>query len=389
MARKPAEAKEEAAEGERRKRRKRTPDGPWRPTPLPWILGAGRSCLVVAEPVRILSATLPEAFLLAASLKDAEVVAFDHSARRVRAAKTAATRRRLRNLRIEYAQIDQPALGELIGGNFNAVIAHDVLHQAGNIDGAWGNLSAACAPDGSLYVMLRGSAHPAGRIDAALASFGLDRASPDAPQVHSLLAAIGGFACASPEDLAAEFGPSGAGAFSASDWVDQAARAGLHLRATTLTSRYLTRALAGGGTGLLAAFSLPALASLLDSYLQPASFEMVFTREVPAEPPWREPGALLDWTPVGRFLPLFKLQPLGEPWDALATVEVEIHGVLEPQSFTLSRYMLELLRLSDGRATLREIIAAIPHETGAETLVGGLHFLHHAFILELLPPAHS
>lgn len=31
-------------------------------------------------------------------------------------------------------------------------------------------------------------------------------------------------------------------------------------------------------------------------------------------------------------------------------------------------------------------MASIPHETKVQDIVGGLHFLHHTFIQELLPP---
>lgn len=385
MARKPAEAKDAEAPAAPRKRRSKAADGPWRLPPLPWILRAGRGRQTPSEPLRIFSASLTEAFLLAVHLRDAEVVAIDAAASRVRAARTAAGRRRLRNLRIEEASLDQPALGELIGGNFDVVLAHEVLHRCTDPDGALRNLSAACAPEGTVYVTVRGPSHPAQRFDAALARFGLDRGDdthelPDAAKVHLLLAGLGGFAA---ENLETEVGTSAA---PAGEWIARASGAGLHLRATTLTARYLPRALAGGGTRLLASFSLPALAGFLDSYLCPEKLELVFSRQAPAEPPWRDPDALADWIPAGRFLPLGKLPELEAPWDALASVDVEIIGVLEPQNFTLSRYMLELLRRSDGQISLRELMAGIPHETKVDDILGALHFLHYAFILELQPP---
>jgi len=386
MARKPAEENKDAAPAAKKRRRQRAADSPWRPPPLPWILAAGSDRPAADFPARIFVANLPEAFLLAGHLKDAEVVAIDPSEALVRAARTSAARRRLRNLRIEQASLDQPALGELTGGNFSIVLAHDVLHRCDDHAQAWRNLSAACAPGGSVYVSLRSAAHPSHRFDQALAAFGLGREdeSGDRPEVSAiqrLLSGLGGFAAPDTEGTAAESSP-----FTAKDRLAQAAEAGLHLRATTLTARFLPRALAGGGTRALAAFKLPKLVSLLDEYLCPSSFEMVFAREAPCEPPWHDPDVLAEWIPLGRFLPLGKLEAMAEPWDALAAVDVEIHGVLEPQSFTLSRYMVELLRCSDGKTPLGELMKSIPHETKPADLLGGLHFLHHAFILELIPP---
>ena len=161
---------------------------------------------------------------------------------------------------------------------------------------------------------------------------------------------------------------------------------GLSLRATTLTAKTLPASLSAGGTKPLSSFPLPRLAILLDQFLAPASVEMVFSRQPVSDVPWGEPEALLDWRPVSRFLPLGKLQEMQEPWNGLAGIEVEITGVLAPQNFTLSHYLVELIRRSDGRKTLSQITSEIPHEISAADLVGALHFLHHSFILELQEP---
>jgi len=389
MGRKSTQAGDEAPKAPPRKRRGKRHDDPWRPPPLPWILRAGRNTeSSLPDPSRILSAALPEAFLVAHNLKEVEVVAIDGDESRVRAARAAAARRRLRNLRIEHAPLDQPALTELVGGNFDAVLAHDVIHRCLDLPQVWRNLSAACAPHGSLYVCLRGPGHPSHHYERALGAFGLgpEDANNDEPlddgKILALLGALGGFS----SDTASPGLPASQVACSAADWLDQASDAGLHLRASTLPSRFLPRALAGGGTRLLTSFTLNRLVSFLDDYLQPASLEMVFSRQPASEPPWSDPAQLGRWIPAGRFLPLSSLEALGEPWDGLAAVDVEIHGVLEPQSFTLSRYMLELLRSSDGRTNLDQLMASIPHETSVGDIVGGLHFLHHTFIQELLPP---
>ncbi|MBJ7390164.1 MAG: methyltransferase [Chthoniobacterales bacterium] len=362
--------------------------GMWRLPPFAWIQNSGCTGLLPHPPERILCATLPEAFLLAASLKEAEVVALNPSADLVKAGRTGASRRRLRNLRIEQAELDQPALGELIGGNFDVVLAHDVLHCVRDADAAFANLSAACAADGSVYVSVRTPGHPSARLDAAMEAFGMDaRESGDeeAGKVRRLLAAMGNFLSAAPE-LAGDADGRADQTAPIVAWLDRASAAGLHLRASTLTAKALPRALVSGQTSLLAAFSTPSLVSLLDGFLQPASVEMVFTRTAHREPPWRNPDELREWRPVCRYLPLAKLQPLEPPWDGMAAVEVEIQGILEPQNFTLSRYLLEILRRSDGEKSLGELMQGIAHEADPATLVPGLHFLHNAFILELQEP---
>lgn len=391
MPRKPASAKAEDTKQRPAKRRAAVPRGLWRLPPLAWILNGGRFGRPVPAPSRILCATLPEAFLLAASLKETEVVALDSSAELVKAGRTAASRRRLRNLRIEQAELGQAALGELVGGNFDVVLAHDVLHCVRDADAAFANLAAACAENGAVYVSVRSTAHPSARLDAGLAAFGLERCeitedNKEAESVAKMLAGLGGFLPAHVLEFSRELQGEGTGAAPLAAWLDRAGAAGLHLRATTLTAKTLTSALGAGGTKPLSSFPLSKMAVFLDKFLAPSSVELVFSREAVAEIPWSEPDRLLSWRPISRFLPLAKLPEMQEPWNGLAGIEVEIHGVLAPQNFTLSHYLVELIRRSDGTKNLAELMAEIPHETEVSELVGALHFLHHSFILELQTP---
>lgn len=392
MPRKPAADKQSSDTRKKPARpRKQRAQGVWRPPPLPWILRAGRRGDGAAPPSRILCTGLTEAFLLAANLREAEVTAIDPDAETVESARRTATRRRLHNLRIEQALLDQPALGELIGGNFDLVVAQDALHCAEDADAAFVNLAAACATDGTVYTSVRSASHPSSRLDAGLAAFGLDRSEIDGDNeksgnVAKMLAGLGGFLTLNTPALARELQGGGTGPAPLAAWLDRAGAAGLHLRATTLTAKSLPGSLAAGGTTPLCSFPLGDLAVLLDNFLAPASVELVFSRRSVPDVPWGNPETLRDWRPVSRFLPLAKLPEMQEPWNGLAGIEVEIHGVLSPQNFTLSRYLVELIRRSDGSKSLAELMAGIPHEIDIAELVGALHFLHHSFILELQEP---
>lgn len=388
MARKSA-ADQQPGEAPAKKRRARAAAGTWKLPPLPWIVNAGRAAHHGPVPQRILCLNLAEAFVLASHLRDIEVTLLESDGNIADQARKAARRRRVANLRIEHGAIDQPALGELAGGNYDVIIAHDVLHQAADHDAALRNLSAACAADGSLYLALRCTGHPASRFGEALGAFGLDRhdiygEDNEPSRLARLLGALGQFLPSDGRPLRGDFA-AGEGNSLAS-WIERAGQCGLHLRATTLTSKTLPAALVAGGTGPLASFSLPRLATLLEEFLRPPLLEAVFSRQAPAAPPWREPDFLAAWRPVSRFLPLAKLETLPPPYTEPAAVEVEIDAVLPPQKFQLSRYLLEILRRSDGKASLADLMAQIPHQTTLAELTPGLHFLHHAFILELLPP---
>ena len=383
MARKPAADNPDAST---KKRRRSSRSDAWRPPPLPWILRAGRTSDEVFGTSRFLCCDLPEAFALASHLKEAEITLLEADPTLADTAGKAARRRRLPNLRVEYGNIDQEALGELTGGNYDVVLAHDTIHRAADPASALHNLAAAAALSGTVYLGLRGSTHPGNRVAQTLAEFGIDVAeigddNENGQKVGRLVGGLARCLPVEPRDLAAEF--RHAAGRSLVDWLGLAETAGLHLRASTLTAQALPAALPGGGTALLTNFKLPKLCRLLDTLLQPPGYHLLFSRQPVVEPPWRDPSQLASWRPLSRFLDLAKLEPLPPPLTDAASVEVEIDGVLAPQNFTLSRYMLEVLRRSNGRHSIGDLMAAIPHETEIGELAPALHFLHHAFILEL------
>lgn len=384
MARKPAADNPDAPA---KKRRRPSRSDAWRPPPLPWIMRAGRTDHAPVGASRFLCCDLPESFALAAHLKEAEITLLEPDFAVADAVRKAARRRRLTNLRVECAAVDQEALTELTGGNYDTVVAHDALHRAADPAAALRNLAAAASETGTVYLGLRGSTHPSGQLESVLGEFGIGCAEIDAEneQTTKIARLVGGLARCLPaetRDLADEFRQAAGRPLS--EWLPLAADAGLHLRASTSTAQALPAALPGGGTALLATFSLSRLCRLLDTLLRPPTHQLLFSRQRPVEPPWQQPEDLRSWRPVSRFLDLSKLDPLPPPLTDAASVEVDIDGVLSPQNFTLTRYMLEVLRRSNGQRTIGEIMAEIPHTTEINQLLPAFHFLHHAFILELV-----
>ena len=355
---------------------------------------AGRTHGRGGIPKRILSATLPEAFFLASNLKEAEVVALCEDPAELRGARVSASRRKLKNLRIEEGRLDQPALTELVGGNHDLVIANDVMHGVDELGIALANIASTSSPEGSIYLSVRGSSHAATRFDQALSKFGLDRPeslpedpSSETSRILLLIASLGGFLPRDRQAFARELrvgASSPGGAAPLEYWLEESAKAGLYLRSTTQTSKSLPATLSTGGSGLLSSFSLPKLASLIDQIQRPPRIELILSKYRYSEPPWKNPQDLATWHPSARFIPLSSIAALDPPWEALAGVEVEIQGILEKQKFTLSRYMLEILRRSDGSMPLGKLMEEIPHEVSLEEISGAFHFLHYSFIMEML-----
>lgn len=377
--------------------RRRTQSLSWTLPPLGWIMEAGRTRGRGGIPKRILSSTLPEAFFLSSNLKESEVVALCEDPAELRGARISAGRRKLGNLRIEVGRLDQPALTELVGGNHDLVIANDVMHGVDDIGSALANIAATSAAEGSIYLSVRGASHASTRLDEALSKFGLDRpetlpedSSSETSRVLLLIASLGGFLPQDGQAFARELrgGSSSQGAAAPLEyWLDESTKAGLHLRSTTLTSKALPASLSAGGSGLLSSFSLPKLASLVDQIQCPSRLELILSKERYSEPAWKDSENLAKCHPSARFIPLSSIAPLEPPWDALVGAEVEIQGILEKQKFTLSRYMLEILRRADGTLPLGKLMEEIPHEVSLEEITGAFHFLHYSFIMEMLEAA--
>jgi hypothetical protein len=295
-------------------------------------------------------------------------------------------------LSIEHGSLDQEAFGEMAGGNFDLIVAHDVMQRVSDPLAAMTNLAVAAGPTAPVYVSLRGEGSCYGRIERALEAFGI--ALPDMAEageevwaIARMVSALGGLVPGNRGDLL-PLCERGRGR-PLSSWLELCHGCGLQLRATTLTAQTLPCCLAGGGTGWFSSFSLPRLAGWLDEYLRPAMTNCVFARTPVIDPPWLAPEQLLDWRPVARFIDASAIQPMPLPLESPASIEAEIQGVLPAYRFVLSRYLIEIIRRADGRTSLRKLMEKLPSAAKAGDLLPALHFLHHCFLLELLPAARA
>jgi hypothetical protein len=329
---------------------------------------------------------IPEVLALAKGLTESEFVVLDSSPVQARSLRTACSRRKIRNVRIETGTVDQEALPELVGGNFDLVLAPGALRGLESIERAMENLSACTAADGgALYFELDAAHHPSSRSVDFLSLLPNGLEAETARRLEILAAGICGVRPHPPASVPG----IPARCWPLRQWLDVATASGLHLASCTLPSRLLPLTLPFGGIDPVCGLDLVALCRLLEAMTAPRVLQAVFSRRPMDDPPWTDSDALAEWRPSVQFWPRDKVPVMEPPLSKFMELTIDIPGILEPQKLQITAFLLEFLRLSDGQTPVRRILDAIPHPAKTEEVLGALFFFHHTCILRLLPPIAS
>jgi hypothetical protein len=380
----PRKSKKESGNAEVRRVRRRQAALNWRMPPLPWILSAGRAA-VSAPPRRILvGGCIQEALVLAKSLPACEIVAIDSSQKHVRAMRLSAQRRKLKNLSPLEASLDHPHLAEATGRNFDLAILPGFSTPAQDLVAALANLTDCVSrSSGTVYIRISGESHPFQRSREILGALGKSPRAADESEKASPLMLL---AASLAGDTMPESTPFHTADFSLPDWTSAFRTAGFHFVSSLHVPAILARGLSAGGVEALVPRGNEELAVLLDRIAPPVERHLLFSTETTAEPSWQDPKLLAEWRPAIRFWPRGKIPPQSAPFNRVFSVDLEIQRVLPKFSLQLSAYMLELLRLSDGATSLRDLMDRIPHEATVEDLLPALWFFHQSCIATLQPP---
>lgn len=350
----------------------------WRLPPLAWILSAGRPQPHAALSRVLVCRAIPEALILAKSLPDTDFIVIDSSPEALRLLQIAAKRRRLANLEALTASLEQPALAELTGRNFDLVLAF--FDQELNFSACLENLQACASRiHGTVYVRFPGPGHPLRRLDKILPDLGLESGTSTRKNpLLELLSAMGG------DPFQSNLQPDPEWGFS--DVLQKFTSGGFHYAASLHVPETLTRSLNAGGLSPLTHLSREALGRLIDHLGCHPIHQVIFSTQPCPEPPWAETDALGAWRPFAQYLPRTSIPPQEAPFDRALVVDVSIHGVLSKIQMNISSYVLELLRNSDGQSSLQQLMLEIPSQAPLKELVPALFFFFHSTILNLLPP---
>jgi hypothetical protein len=367
-----------------RKYRRLKPLPQWRLPPLPWILFNGGAQLDQPPKRILLGGSVQEAFILAKSLPESEVVVLEESPKFARAMRISAQRRRLANLTVLQGMWSQPHLTESTGRNFDLILLPGFPVGPNDMAAALENLSQCASPlSARVYLRVTGENHPFIKKSEVSEAFGgkSDKAIFSSPTSPDLL-----LAAALAGDSMPDCTPLQSTSFSLSDWISVFKTVEFQFVSALHTPAILSRALAAGGLEALMDRGAESLAVLLDRIATPIERHIIFSTSPVPEPPWNIPDQLSNWRPFVHFWPREKIPLQNPPFNRVFSVDLEIQRVLPKMSLQLSAFMLELLRSSDGKKTLSEIISSIPHQASVDELRPALWFFHQACILNLRPP---
>ena len=350
-------------------------------------------------PDRILVAgcgTGAEAFLLRRRFPDAEMIAVDFSPRSIQLAR-GLQKKMLFGRPVHFLAGDLTArsFAKTVGRNFDFITCHGVLSYIPNPARALANLARVLAPHGALYLGVNGASHISIGWRRVLAADGFDlNRFEDGPRLRASLKLFDALAEHAPGQIARQDAEYLAGdlfgalnrALPLARWNGLARRAGLHCCGSLAALAALRPVLNGNFGGLLMPLSRGEVAERFD-WLRPAPFHyLIFRREAPPAPPWGDAEALLAWRPQLTKLYRHRWPKRKAAGEGTPKVEFRSRSTNTLVEMRVPAWELAILQESDGKRSLRQIIAACLLNPPRKTLVSQLYLLHQFAILNLRPP---
>ena len=364
----------------------------WRLAPMKWIQALWQPSQ--PNPKRILVAgcgTGNEAFAFARRFPEAKIVAVDFCSRSIALAADCQKRATgSRNIRFVVGDLTNPQLAKIVGRHFDFISCHGVLSYIPKPERVLRILGGCLAPDGALYLGVNGAAHHSGGWGKVLPDFGFEMADfQDGRGLRSILKlfdalaghSTGTIARKTPEYLASDLFCPLIHNWPLADWTRHCREAGLHFLGNYSMHRTLHMALNDDVFHLLMPRSRAAVAELAD-VLNPATFHRaIFAARPPADPPWEDRDRLLGCYPVLTDVYRHQWPKRRRSWADLRSLEIrstEMNAIVE---LHVPHWEVEILRQSNGRKSLREILAEIPQRVTFQSLREQLYQLHHLWVL--------
>jgi SAM-dependent methyltransferase len=370
----------------------------WRLAPLDWILSIDRDRKSI--PRRMLVAgcgTGSEAFMLQDALPKADVVAVDFSANSIRIARqTQAKSSARKRLHFIKADLTQPDLQAVVGGEFDLVVCHGVLSYIPEPAVALRNLAQCLRPDGLLYLGVNGASHFSASLRPVLARLGIDVAlmpkDGNWRRLVQMWEAVDNGAKAGPLTLLPDwylggdfFGPV-LHNLALNRWTEVFGKAGLFLRASQGAHRALRPMIASEVTALMMPRSRAEVCELLD-LMHPAGFHrLVLTRQPMATPPWENRGKLLSWRPAPTGLYRLSSRRRTKRSVELPVIVLKSASLDTMFEWPMPRWEVEVLRRSDGVKPLGQILDEIGQGASAADVSEQLFLLYQFGVMNVLPP---
>ena len=369
----------------------------WRLAPMKWINAVWQTTRPF--PQRILVAgcgTGNEAFAWRRQFPRADIVAVDFSPQSVAIARHLQKRApRAQRIRFLVGDLAAKRFSKIVGHDFDFISCHGVLSYVPKPERVLRNLAQCLNADGALYLGVNGGQHPSVGGRQFLPAFGFDMTElRDLSRLRQLLklcdAILGnkGASCLANKPasyLASDlFGPLIRN-LPLSDWISMARDAGLYFQSNYSAYRVLRRTMEQDFPQFLIPRSRGELCELVEK-LAPSSFhQILFTRRPPVNPPWEGHDALLAWRPILTRLYTVRVPKRARQWQALRVVTMKSPSTDSRLDWRMPEWGLEILRRSDGKRTLREIVQKLAEPIRRDLLQKQLYQLHQLLIINLLP----
>ena len=371
----------------------------WRLAPMAWINALWKPGAKDQSMRKILVAgcgTGSEAFKFRRCFPKAKIVAVDFSPRSIAIARHLQKCARPKpKIRFVVADLASRNLSKITGNGFDFVSCHGVLSYVPQPVKVLTNLKRLLKTDGALYLGVNGTEHFSVRGRLFLPAFGFDLAEPhEGPYLRNVLKlweAIlnepGGtsFAKFPIGYLAGDlFGPL-IHNLSLRDWTRLASTAGLHFQSNCSSWRTLRSAMEKAQFRLIIPRSRSEVCQLLAIAAPERFHKLLFTRQAPTNPPWQNQEELRRWRPTLTNLYVVHLPRRTSSQQTLRSVTFKSVAMNTRLDWKMPEWEVEILRRSNGRQSLHEILGGIPHPVPSWLLREQLYVLHQLLVITLLP----
>ena len=369
----------------------------WVLPPVPWIKAIWQR----QQPVRrILIAgcgTGNEAFAVCQKFSNAEIVAIDFSARSIRVAKNLQRRnRKFGNIQFLVCDLANPRLPKIVPDNFDLISCHGVLSYIPQARNVLHNFARCLAPNGLLYLGLNGESHPSRSWRPALSGLGINVMEfHETPSLRPLLKLFevlsghrsGAIAERNAGYLAGDlFGPL-IHDWPLTQWSKLFRAAGLHLLGSYSVFRPLRAAFQDDLYRSLMPRSRAQVVELFEM-LKPSGFHrLILSRQRELRPPWKDLKKLRTWRSVATRLYHWQWPRKAQQWTAVRKLKLKSSSINTLVELPLPEWQVEVLRRSNGKDSIADILGPIPVRISSSALRDQLYLLYQLAAINLLPPS--
>lgn len=370
----------------------------WHLAPMEWIMALWRPGNEDEPPKRILVAGCgsgSEAFMLARQFPKATIVAVDFSPRSIAIAKKLQRKSaRIHKINFLRADLTSRSLSRTTGSNFDFISCHGVLSYIPNPERVLANLARQLNPDGALFLGVNGSEHFSVRGRPFLSSFGFELAElREGARLRKLLGvwdrvleSEGSYRLPNRGTgyLAGDlFGPLFHN-WSLSRWVRTARKAGLHFSDSYSCWRKRRSLMEGDDALQLIPRSRADVSRLLDVVIPEMFHRLLFIKQRTWNPPWENHQALLNSRPIRSQLYSLSIPRHSRTGRRQTKATLKSKTLNTRLDWTVPAWEAEILRQSNGRRTLREILQAAG-VAPRKILREQLYIMHQLLVLSLIP----